>query len=45
MTESKDVIENLLKLLKEICIREKKKAIEAGNYDSAFVLAIFEWSL
>lgn len=45
MTESNDVIENLLKLLKEISTREKKKAIEAGDYSSAVVLAILEGSI
>ena len=45
MTKSNDIVENLLKLLKEISIREKKKAIEAGDYGSAFVLAILEGSI
>lgn len=45
MRESEDVVENLLKLLKEISIREKKKAIEAGDYGSAFILAIIEGSV
>ena len=42
MTEYKNISINIFELFEEISIREKRKAIEADDYLSAFVLAIFE---
>jgi hypothetical protein len=42
VSEHRQITENLLKLFQEIASREKKKAVEANDYGTAFVLAILE---
>ena len=42
MTVNNKISANILELFEEISIREKRKAIELGDYSTAFVLAIFE---
>jgi len=42
ITEGKEVAKNLYLLFEEIAKREKKKAIEADDYGTAFVATILE---
>jgi hypothetical protein len=42
MTEGSEFERTLLKLFEEIARREKDKSVEAGDYVSAFALAIVE---
>ena len=42
MTENKEILKTLYRLFQEIAEREKKKAIMADDYDTAFISAILE---